>query len=206
MKKLAARDFEDILQCALPVFEGLLDEPFNTIVLDLLFLLATWHALAKLRMHTDTTVQALRDVTRALGVGMRRFKAHVCAHFATKELPREEAARGRRTAALAGRGGAAARGRGRGAARGRGRGGGGGRGGRPAAVAENTQAIEQPTGQTASSATAETTGPRGKQFNLCTYKYHALADYPDCIEMFGTSDNYSTQVVSFLVPSSRVIY
>ncbi|KAF8954730.1 hypothetical protein BDZ97DRAFT_1765812 [Flammula alnicola] len=29
IKKLAARDFEDLLQCALPAFEGLLAEPHN---------------------------------------------------------------------------------------------------------------------------------------------------------------------------------
>lgn len=56
MKKLAARDFEDLLQCSIPVFEGLLDDPHDTILMNLLFLLATWHAYAKLRMHTDTTL------------------------------------------------------------------------------------------------------------------------------------------------------
>ncbi|KAF9455143.1 hypothetical protein BDZ94DRAFT_1127669, partial [Collybia nuda] len=29
MKQLAARDFEDLLQCAIPVFEDLLPEPHN---------------------------------------------------------------------------------------------------------------------------------------------------------------------------------
>ena len=65
MKKLAARDFEDLLQvleltlhayfcpltclkCAIPVFEGLLPEVHDKIVMDLLFELATWHFLAKL--------------------------------------------------------------------------------------------------------------------------------------------------------------
>ncbi|KIK32452.1 hypothetical protein CY34DRAFT_45100, partial [Suillus luteus UH-Slu-Lm8-n1] len=53
MKKLAARDFEDLLQCVIPVFEGLLPKEHNGIVLDMLFDLAAWHGYAKLRMHTD---------------------------------------------------------------------------------------------------------------------------------------------------------
>ncbi|KAK7441705.1 hypothetical protein VKT23_016370 [Stygiomarasmius scandens] len=32
-----------------------------------------------------------------------------------------------------------------------------------------------------------------KDFNLFTYKLHALADYADCIRKYGTTDNYSTQ-------------
>ncbi|KAF9493425.1 hypothetical protein BDN71DRAFT_1483521 [Pleurotus eryngii] len=60
MKKLAARDFEDSLQCAIPVFEGLLPSEHNTMLLDLLFVLCEWHALVKLRMHTDHTIEHLR--------------------------------------------------------------------------------------------------------------------------------------------------
>ncbi len=99
MKKLAARDWEDMLQVAIPVFEGLLEEPYNTIILDLLFTLATWHGLAKLRLHTESTLKVFEECTRNLGTILRRFSASVCSQFATKELPREEAARGRRTAA-----------------------------------------------------------------------------------------------------------
>ncbi|KAJ6457005.1 hypothetical protein C8R47DRAFT_1248481 [Mycena vitilis] len=101
MKKLAARNFEDLLQCALPVFEDLLDEPHNKIVLDLLFTLAYWHSLAKLRMHTDFTVSQLAEVTTLLGRLLRYFKKVTCAAFATQELPKETAARGRRHANLA---------------------------------------------------------------------------------------------------------
>jgi len=45
-----------VFQCAIPVFDGLLDPCNNVIVMDLLFELATWHALAKLRLHTESTV------------------------------------------------------------------------------------------------------------------------------------------------------
>jgi len=44
------------------------------------------------------------------------------------------------------------------------------------------------------SATAE--GRRPKKFNLQTYKYHSLGDYPDTIRQYGTSDSYSTEPVS----------
>ncbi|KXN90922.1 hypothetical protein AN958_03356 [Leucoagaricus sp. SymC.cos] len=48
IKKLAGQDFEDLLQCAIPVFEQLLPAPHTELVLDLLFILGRWHALAKL--------------------------------------------------------------------------------------------------------------------------------------------------------------
>ncbi|KAG2051491.1 hypothetical protein BDR06DRAFT_889823, partial [Suillus hirtellus] len=60
MKRLAARDFEDILQvCAMPVFEGLLPPPHNTIVQTLLFRFAEWHAYAKLQLHTELTLDSM---------------------------------------------------------------------------------------------------------------------------------------------------
>ncbi|KAF8322961.1 hypothetical protein F5887DRAFT_1086897 [Amanita rubescens] len=100
MKKLAARDYEDLLQCSIPVFDGLLPPPHNRIVLNLLFELATWHALAKLRLHTETTINALEASTKRLGKSLREFKSVTCETYVTKELPSEEAARGRRESAL----------------------------------------------------------------------------------------------------------
>jgi hypothetical protein len=41
-------------------------------------------------------------------------------------------------------------------------------------------------------------GPLPKIFNMCTYKLHALGDYVASIWLYGTTDNYSTQVVSFI--------
>src|SRR6266511_1265723 len=77
MKKLAARNFEDLLQvrstisgikkersshqCSIPVFEGLLQEPYNTIVMMLLYQTAEWHAFAKLWLHTESTLQHLEQ-------------------------------------------------------------------------------------------------------------------------------------------------
>ena len=56
-----------MLQCAIPVFEKLLPSLFNKIVLNLLFELATWHGLTKLRMHTDMTLGFLDTSTMHLG-------------------------------------------------------------------------------------------------------------------------------------------
>jgi hypothetical protein len=101
MKKLAGRDFEDLLQCAIPAFEGLLPAPHDQLVSDLLFTLATWHACAKLRLHTEVTLTYLDKTTTLLGQVFRKFISITCAAFVTRELPREEAARTRRRAAAA---------------------------------------------------------------------------------------------------------
>lgn len=79
------------------MFEDLLPEPYNGILLDLLFVLAEWHALAKLRLHTESTLNLLNNNTRSLGQLLRRFQNKVCAAYPnTRELDKEEAARGRR--------------------------------------------------------------------------------------------------------------
>ncbi|KAF8259734.1 hypothetical protein EI94DRAFT_1614523 [Lactarius quietus] len=100
MKKLAAQDFED-LQCAIPAFDRLLDTKNNEIVLDLLFELATWHALAKLCLHTESTVSELEHSTTHLGEVLRKFARTTCEDFVTVELLSEEAARDCCRAAMA---------------------------------------------------------------------------------------------------------
>jgi hypothetical protein len=102
MKKLAGRDFEDLLQCGIPVFERLLPEPHNSHVMKLLFRMAEWHGLAKLRMHTEATLARLEQVTTELGHLMRDFRVKTCAKFDTTELPREVEARNRRNARMKG--------------------------------------------------------------------------------------------------------
>ncbi|KAI0667060.1 hypothetical protein C8Q78DRAFT_1140637 [Trametes maxima] len=89
MKKMAARDFEDILQCIIPCFEGLLPEADNDSILTLLFVSAYWHALAKMRMHTDTSLQILDDSTSLLGNELRHFAAVTCTKFDTRETQAE---------------------------------------------------------------------------------------------------------------------
>jgi hypothetical protein len=168
MKKLAARNYEDLLQvsilhtggrpislhiknlqCAIPVFEHLLPYPHNDIVCTLLFELATWHGLAKLRLHTDTTLGFLESSTVRLGKNLRQFEATTCNSFDTVELPHEETARRRRQAAKD-----------------------------PKRKGEDME-----------------DGRKCKKFNLSTYKLHALGDYVNTIRQYGTTDNYSTQVV-----------
>ena len=174
MKKLAGRDFEDLLQvcfvllwqcsyssiclqCSIPVFEGLLPPPHNEIILDLLFVLSTWHAYTKLRLHTNTTLNSFNTTTTKLGQFLHLFVSKTCSVFKTREPPREEAARGRRNAVMRAK---------KGTAKGKEK--------------------------------AARTDAKAKTFNLCTYKLHALGDYVNAIWCHGTTDNYNTQVVSAL--------
>jgi hypothetical protein len=102
----------------MPVFEGLItQDAHGKTILDVLFILATWHAYAKLRLHTETTLGFFNRTTTALGKILRFFSRTTCQFFPTVELPREEAARGRRNAAKAqkrgGKRASAAKGKGR---------------------------------------------------------------------------------------------
>lgn len=62
----------------------------------LLFRVAEWHAFAKMRLHTETTLKHLEALTTELGKLMRDFDHSICSQFQTFELPREVAARKRR--------------------------------------------------------------------------------------------------------------
>jgi hypothetical protein len=48
--------------------------------------------------------------------------------------------------------------------------------------------------------------PLKKEFNIQTYKYHSLGDYVDTIRRLGTTDSYSTTVVSNLRMPCTSIY
>ncbi|KAG2061328.1 hypothetical protein BDR06DRAFT_870354, partial [Suillus hirtellus] len=93
LTKLTARDYEDLLQCCIPVMEGLLPD-HDDVILNLLFELATWHALGKLWMHTKTTLNFLDNSTTRLGQALCCFKQSTCDLFITQELPKEAAAQG----------------------------------------------------------------------------------------------------------------
>uniref|UniRef100_A0A0W0F6L2 Uncharacterized protein n=1 Tax=Moniliophthora roreri TaxID=221103 RepID=A0A0W0F6L2_MONRR len=87
IKKLATRDFEDILQCAMACFEGLVEpQLLDRIILDLIFDLCHWHVLAKLRLHDDFI--SLKEVTASLGRSLRLF-ARTTKNIPTKELAKE---------------------------------------------------------------------------------------------------------------------
>ncbi|RDB29364.1 hypothetical protein Hypma_014985 [Hypsizygus marmoreus] len=187
LKKLAARNFEDLLQCAIPVFEGLLPEPYNGEILSLLWTCAEWHTLAKLRLHTEATLNLLEKTTVEIGRQLRRFTSFTCGAFATKELPKEAAARGRRKARKKARTAPASAGVNE----------------LPpdaqpnlstaAGVNELPPDTQSNPSTTATSAPKPPSLPKKKIFNLFTYKLHALGDYFRTIRWFGTTDSYSTQ-------------
>ncbi|KAL0568578.1 hypothetical protein V5O48_013407 [Marasmius crinis-equi] len=157
MKQLAARDFEDLLQCSIPVFEGLIPS-HNSIILDLLYDLCTWHAYAKLRIHSETSLADMDSATTSLGKSLRKFANNVCPAYDTKELPKETAARGCRKAALA------------------------------------KKPVTKSQSKRKRASTSSSASPKVKAFNLNTYKLHALGHYVHFIRLFGTTDNYSTQI------------
>jgi hypothetical protein len=57
--------------------------------MELLFLCAEWHTLAKLRMHTECTLTLLENVTVDLASQFRRFKFETCDAIRTVELDSE---------------------------------------------------------------------------------------------------------------------
>ncbi|KAG2037515.1 hypothetical protein BDR03DRAFT_933945 [Suillus americanus] len=162
MKHLAACDFKDLLQCTIPNFQGLLPSKHNKIVLDLLFDLATWHAYAKLHLHTDGMLAFFDSTTIVLSRLVRKFMHTTCKDYVMTKLPQEHAARSHHQAALA-----------------------------------SKQLVEAATGRSVKGKES-VSNMKVKKLNLYTYKYHALADYPNTIWRIGTTDSYSTQPVSAL--------
>lgn len=77
MSNMATQNFKDILQvcvrnpivfhelillkCSIPVFDGLLPNDHNKVIMNLLFIMAHWHALVKLCMHSDLTHEILNQ-------------------------------------------------------------------------------------------------------------------------------------------------
>ena len=74
----------------MPAFEGLfLHKEDNKSIADLLFTLATWHAYAKLCLHTNTTLEMFEKVGTALCKALRHFAVVTCPRYTMKELPWE---------------------------------------------------------------------------------------------------------------------
>ncbi|TFK69161.1 hypothetical protein BDN72DRAFT_878592 [Pluteus cervinus] len=96
LRKLAARDYEDILQCCIPCMEALLPQDENETILDLLYLMMYFHSLAKLRMHTDSSIAVLKQVITYLCDSLRYFANETCKRFKTYETEREYNARRRK--------------------------------------------------------------------------------------------------------------
>jgi hypothetical protein len=158
-------------QCAIPVFEGLLPEPHNEILMTLLFRLAEWHGLAKLRMHTESTLSRMESVTTLLGKELRRFLATTCAAFKTTELEKEAAARGRRQNRHQAK--------------------------RTTEASDLTRpAMANPVEPEIPAPKVLTKERKPKLLNIFIYKVHALGDYARTIRQLGPTDSYSTQTVS----------
>ncbi|KAF8955983.1 hypothetical protein BDZ97DRAFT_1672464, partial [Flammula alnicola] len=168
LSKLAARDYEDILQCCIPCFEGLLPSPHNETILDLLYILNYWHSLAKLRMHTDTTLQIFRQTTTLMGDALRYFANETCKHFQTFKTDKEYQARNRATTRRLAK-----------------------------ASAPNAAVVSQVTPEKAATVPQPRSGKRQKFFNVATPKMHFFPDYAEQIELAGTTDNLSTKLVSY---------
>jgi hypothetical protein len=174
--------------------------------MDLLFLLCTWHACAKLRLQTSSTLQILKNTTKALGKQICFWVKKTCSAFETRELPKEESARHRRRAAAAnkpnpsvkGKSTASApkRGTTRGCGRARGRPSGPLKARLAAGSYKASTSKEKSSGTSGKSKNDTQASKLRKTFNMCTYKLHALGDYVAAIARYGTTDNYSTQVVS----------
>ncbi|KAF6747597.1 hypothetical protein DFP72DRAFT_972254 [Ephemerocybe angulata] len=167
MKQLAARDFEDLLQCAIPVIEGLIDKQHEKRVLAVLFTLAHWHGLAKLRLHTDHTLEIMDELTTTLGSVFRKFVSETCEKVETKELPREYAARARREAKQSEK--------------------------KKANVPKTAKRRKVQPKALGDDENVPAKGRRYKTLNLHTFKFHMLGHYVSCIRRSGTTDNYSTQ-------------
>ena len=174
------------------MFEGLLPKKeHNNNLMDVLFILAHWHALAKLRQHTDLSLEILQSVTVDLGKILRQFQEKTCSAYDTKELNREKKARINKVAKKSTSNNSSSK--------------------------ENTclPNIQHPKNSTASSsldnnsstsinlsqaeAVSKTNKPAGRlrrKLNLNTYKDHSLGDYVESIRQNGTVDSYSTESVS----------
>jgi hypothetical protein len=87
---------DSIHQCAIPAFEGLIPAPHDTLVRRLLFELATWHALAKLRRHSDPSTMDLEASTVRLGELLREFRDTTCEIYPTTDLPTQQSNRSRK--------------------------------------------------------------------------------------------------------------
>jgi len=93
MKKFAGRDFEDVLQCAGPFFEGLFPKSVDSKIQDLLFVMMCWHASAKLWLHIEKTLDIFHELTTTFTKEIRHFALKICPQFDAIETPFESAAK-----------------------------------------------------------------------------------------------------------------
>jgi hypothetical protein len=86
-----------IIQCSMPAFRGMFpNHDHDVLIQDLLCACCEWDSLAKLRLHTESTLSMLEDATNALGRLLRQFADRVCPSYNTLETAREAAGRRQR--------------------------------------------------------------------------------------------------------------
>jgi hypothetical protein len=170
----------------------------------LLYRTAEWHGFAKLRMHTDFTLDHLEELTKEFGLLMRQFRDLSCPHFQTVELPREVEARKRRQQLAQAKNSSTSTGMGTRSD--------------PTAPPLSNTSVSTSTIQPRSTASTtnvntsasdvsptpavppSTSTRKPKTLNILTYKFHALGDYVRTIRLFGGTDSFSTQLVRFVCP------
>ncbi|RDB26818.1 hypothetical protein Hypma_005389 [Hypsizygus marmoreus] len=190
LSHMAARDYEDFLQCAIPVFEGLFPEPHNSQFLGLMFSFAHWHGLAKLRMHSDPTLDLLDKATTVLGNELRLFLA-ISMAFKTTELKKEADARKRKEQRAKKKTGS------RKAPRDSVRQGKSKEQGNSTTKANGNHsdgAYSFADEHESAEVSTSTSRRKKKDFSLTTYKNHAMGDYVETIRMYGTTESYSTEL------------
>ncbi|KLO06038.1 hypothetical protein SCHPADRAFT_895789 [Schizopora paradoxa] len=174
MQQPTAHQFESILKCALPTFEALLPSPHDELVLDLLSILATWHALAKLRSHTADILSILKTTTTTLGSLLRKFKRTTCEEYDTRELDKKtfgDLKKGRKPRAPA----QAAT-------------------GAPNKGKRKQKATNEPDGSDGDDNPSQKKKvPKKKELNLDTAKIHELEHCVPDIWMFGATGSFSAE-------------
>ena len=88
-------------QCAMVPFEQMLESEYDSIVQDMLWELAEFHAFGRGRIHWTTSLHMFDNSTVTLGKAVRGFQTGVCPFIDTRELPRELDSRRRRKKASA---------------------------------------------------------------------------------------------------------
>lgn len=80
----------------MPALEGLFPLRDENVIFDMLFECANFHALGKLRLHTEVTIEILESSTPLLYNAIQRFATETCSQYDTVEQQRDVVARIRR--------------------------------------------------------------------------------------------------------------
>ena len=147
-------------------------------------------------MHNDCTLDVMDNTTVSLGEKLREFSETTCPAFITRELEREVRARSRREAKKAANQKSSAKHSQNGAYR--------------QAAPHFQSADAHPDDQVQPTVEFKEPTMDGqarylKHFNLNTYKIHSLGDYTATIRKYGTTDSYSTELVSSFILNSKLL-